>query len=215
MSEESRDTGIGGIGLKITSADFFKSAFTIQQFPEESLPEIAFAGRSNVGKSSLINALLLRKKLVKTSSTPGRTQSINWFIINKAFFFVDLPGYGFAKVPKEIQAKWRWLIEGYLQNRRSLRGVVLIMDSRHPAMPQDVQLYHWLSAKFFSVIPVLTKIDKLSRNQWEKSRLECARILAIAPEDVVLFSATERIGRDELWLKIMDVMEIKASSTLS
>ncbi|MCX7821820.1 MAG: ribosome biogenesis GTP-binding protein YihA/YsxC [Syntrophobacterales bacterium] len=192
--------------FKISSAEFFTSAFIVQQFPTESLPEIAFAGRSNVGKSSLINALLLRKKLVKTSNTPGRTQSINWFIINKAFYFVDLPGYGFAKVPKEIQAKWRWLIEGYLQSRKTLKGVVLIMDARHPAMPQDVQLYHWLAARSFSIIPVLTKVDKLSRNQWEKAREECARILAISPKDIVLFSAKEKTGRDELWLKIMDAI---------
>ncbi|MEJ5301167.1 MAG: ribosome biogenesis GTP-binding protein YihA/YsxC [Thermodesulforhabdaceae bacterium] len=189
--------------IKIVSAEFFTSAFTVQQLPEESLPEIAFAGRSNVGKSSLINALLLRKKLVKTSNTPGRTQSINFFTINKAFYFVDLPGYGFAKVPKDVQAKWKYLIEGYLQNRKTLKGVVLIMDSRHPAMPNDVQLYHWLSAQCFAVIPVLTKVDKLSKNELEKSRRECARILTISPEDIVLFSATEKTGRQELWEKIL------------
>jgi GTP-binding protein len=200
------DSEPGNLSVKISSAEFVASAFSIQQFPEEGLPEVAFAGRSNVGKSSLINALLLRKKLVKTSNTPGRTQSINWFVINGAFYFVDLPGYGFAKVPKEVQSKWRWLIEGYLQNRRSLKGVVLIMDSRHPAMPQDVQLYHWLSARCFAIIPVLTKIDKLGRNQWQKACLECARILAISPEDIVLFSATDRKGREKLWERILAVM---------
>lgn len=205
----------GTVSPKITSAEFVVSAFTMQQFPEESVPEIAFAGRSNVGKSSLINALLLRKKLVKTSSTPGRTQSINWFLINRAFYFVDLPGYGFSKVPKKVQEKWQWLIEGYLQKRNTLRGVVLIMDSRHPAMPQDVQLYHWLSALSFSVIPVLTKIDKLSRNEWEKAREECARILTIPSEDIVLFSATDKTGRDELWARLMEVMEIDLVSGLS
>jgi GTP-binding protein len=199
--------------IKIVSAEFFTSAFTVQQLPEESLPEIAFAGRSNVGKSSLINALLLRKKLVKTSNTPGRTQSINFFIINKAFYFVDLPGYGFAKVPKEVQAKWKHLIEGYLQKRKTLKAVVLIMDSRHPAMPNDVQLYHWLSAKSFVVIPVLTKIDKLSRNEWEKSRKECARILAISPESIILFSATEKIGRRELWERILEFMDVNDRSS--
>ncbi|MGC8719692.1 MAG: ribosome biogenesis GTP-binding protein YihA/YsxC [Thermodesulforhabdaceae bacterium] len=202
----------GSLSIKISSAEFVTSAFTLQQFPEETLPEVAFAGRSNVGKSSLINALLLRKKLVKTSSTPGRTQSINWFVINKAFYFVDLPGYGFAKVPREVQAKWKWLIEGYLQNRKSLKGVVLIMDSRHPAMPQDVQLYHWLSARSFTIIPVLTKIDKLSRNQWQKARTECARILTISPEDIILFSAIDRTGREALWERILAVMGINLLS---
>jgi len=199
--------------IKIVSAEFVTSAFTVQQLPEESLPEIAFAGRSNVGKSSLINALLLRKKLVKTSNTPGRTQSINFFIINKAFYFVDLPGYGFAKVPKEVQARWKYLIEGYLQKRKTLKAVVLIMDSRHPAMPNDVQLYHWLSARSFEVIPVLTKIDKLSKNEWEKSRRECARILTISPESIVLFSATEKTGRHELWERILDLMNINDRSS--
>jgi len=206
MSKLNRD--IQTDPIKIVSAEFFTSAFTVQQLPEESLPEIAFAGRSNVGKSSLINALLLRKKLVKTSNTPGRTQSINFFIINKAFYFVDLPGYGFAKVPKGVQAKWKHLIEGYLQKRKTLKAVVLIMDSRHPAMPNDIQLYHWLSARSFVVIPVLTKIDKLSRNEWEKSRRECARILTISPESIVLFSATEKTGRHELWERILELMDI-------
>lgn len=204
----------GAVSPKITSAEFVVSAFTIRQFPEESVPEIAFAGRSNVGKSSLINALLLRKRLVKTSNTPGRTQSINWFLINKAFYFVDLPGYGFARVPKEVQARWQWLIENYLQRRKTLKGVVLIMDGRHPAMPQDVQLYHWLSARSFSIIPVLTKVDKLSRNRWEGARLECARILVIPPEDIVLFSAIEKTGRGELWARLMEVMEIDLVSGL-
>ena len=154
--------------MKIRSAEFILSASSPWQFPAPTLPEIAFAGRSNVGKSTLINSLLNRKKLVKTSSTPGKTQLINFFKINDAFHFVDLPGYGFAKVPENVRQQWQRLIEAYLQERECLRNVVLIVDSRHGPTAQDRQLKEWLDYYERPVLIVASKIDKLKRGQIQK-----------------------------------------------
>lgn len=193
--------------MKITHAEFSRSAYTLDQLPEESLPEVAFAGRSNVGKSSLINCLVQRKKLVHTSSTPGKTRSINFYLINRAFYFVDLPGYGYAKVSKAIQAKWRPLIEGYLKDRRTLRAVVLIIDSRHPPTPSDIQLKDWLQQHRINIITVLTKIDKVRKSDRQKHREEASRLLGIPAEKIFLFSSTEKIGREELLREILSVVE--------
>jgi len=189
--------------IVIKDARFVHSAYSPKDLPKPELPEIAFAGRSNVGKSSLINCLLLRKKLVKTSSTPGRTQSINFFLINNSFYFVDLPGYGYAKVSKAVQARWRPLVESYLKNRGTLRAVVHIIDSRHPPTPEDIQLQDWLRIHSIPVITVLTKIDKLSRNAWQKNRVQASRAIGVNPEGVFLFSATKKIGREELLAEVV------------
>ena len=151
--------------MRIHSAEFLLSASTKRQFPAETLPEIAFAGRSNVGKSTLINSLLNRKKLVKTSATPGKTQLINFFKVNEKFYFVDLPGYGYAKVPESVRRKWQNLVEAYLCERKTLRNVVLIVDSRHNPTIQDRQLLEWL--KYFQrpSLIVASKIDKIKKGQ--------------------------------------------------
>ncbi len=193
--------------IKIKQADFLCSAFEISQIPPETLPEIAFAGRSNVGKSSLINALLLRKKLVKTSSTPGKTKSINFFIVNNLFYFVDLPGYGFAKVSKAMQARWKDLIETYLSTRKTLKAVVIIMDGRHLPSYQDIQLKNWLTAKSIHTIMVLTKMDKVGRSRWEQHRKECGRVLGVESKELILFSAVERFGWEEVWESILKALK--------
>ena len=188
--------------MKIRSAEFILSASSPWQFPATTLPEIAFAGRSNVGKSTLINSLLNRKKLVKTSSTPGKTQLINFFKINDKFHFVDLPGYGFAKVPENVRQQWQRLIEAYLQERESLRNVVLIVDSRHGATTQDRQLKEWLDFYDRPVLIVASKIDKLKRGQIQKHLNIIRQDLALDPTPLA-HSSLEKGRRDEIWKNLL------------
>ncbi len=187
----------------IRSAVFVTSAVSPQGYPQEGMPEVAFAGRSNVGKSSLINTLLGRRKLVHTSSTPGRTQTINFFRINDAFFFVDLPGYGYAKVPQHIREQWGPMVEKYLTSRRELVGLVHIMDLRHPPTPDDLQLWNWLQTQGRHAVPVLTKADKVPRGKRQQQAQTAARLLGLPATEIVLFSATTREGLETLWTKIL------------
>ncbi|NLI32920.1 MAG: YihA family ribosome biogenesis GTP-binding protein [Deltaproteobacteria bacterium] len=182
----------------ITSAEFVKAAVRPDHYPGNELPEVAFAGRSNVGKSSLINCLVQRKKLVRTSRTPGRTQTINFFLINTAFHFVDLPGYGFARVPESIRATWRPMVESYLTKRENLKGIAQIMDARHPPTPDDLRLWYWLLDRRIPSIPVLTKIDKLPRSERRRRLSQAAASLGVGEESIVLFSATTGEGRQIL-----------------
>ena len=187
--------------MKIHSAEFLLSASTKRQFPAETLPEIAFAGRSNVGKSTLINSLLNRKKLVKTSATPGKTQLINFFKVNDKFYFVDLPGYGYAKVPESVRRKWQNLVEAYLSERKTLRNVVLIIDSRHNPTLQDRQLLEWL--KYFQrpLLIVASKIDKLKRGQVKNHLQKIKNNLSI--ESAPLGHSSMQYGsREEIWKKL-------------
>lgn len=184
--------------LIIKTAEFLTSAVKPSQYPNENLPEVAFAGRSNVGKSSLINCLVRRKKLVRTSRTPGRTQTINFFVVNGAFHFVDLPGYGFAKVPVSVRAQWGPMVETYLSGRKSLRGVVQIMDARRPPTADDLQLWNWLRVNQIASVGVLTKIDKLPRGKRKESLLSAAQSLAVSANELILFSAVSNQGRKEL-----------------
>ena len=187
--------------MKIHSAEFLLSASTTRQFPAATLPEIAFAGRSNVGKSSLINSLLNRKKLVKTSATPGKTQLINFFKINDQFFFVDLPGYGYAKVPESVRQKWQDLVEAYLSERETLRNVVLIVDCRHNPTLQDKQLMEWLEYYQRPSLIVASKIDKLKRGQVQKHLQKIKNDLSI--ESVPLGHSSMQSGRrEEIWKKL-------------
>ena len=183
----------------IKSAEFVKSAVKPSQYPSAELPEIAFAGRSNVGKSSLINTLVNRKRLVKTSSTPGRTQLVNFFIINKAFLFVDLPGYGYAKVPASVKKLWGPMVETYLSTRKTLKGVVLIMDIRRKPRLQELNFIEWLDYYSISKILILTKIDKLSKTKQIKQRLLIEKDLGEDNNDLILFSAKSRRGKDAVW----------------
>lgn len=184
--------------MRFQDIQFVLSVHSLKQLPPEELPEIAFAGRSNVGKSSLINTLLGRKSVVKVSSRPGKTQGLNYFRVDDAMFLVDLPGYGFARVAKSLQDSWQGLITEYLETRKSLACVVIIIDIRHPPKPTDTQLLTWLRQKNIGVLPVYTKIDKLSGNDREKN----ARLLdaghSITAAQRVLFSAKTGQGRDQL-----------------
>ena len=183
----------------IKSAEFVTSAVKPSQYPPAVLPEIAFAGRSNVGKSSLINTLVNRKRLVKTSSTPGRTQLINFFNINEVFSFVDIPGYGYAKVPASVKKKWGPMIETYITTRNTLKGVVLIMDVRRIPGPEEMNMLDWLNHYGVPSVPVLTKSDKLSKTRQQKQLKEIANTLSANKDNFILFSAKSRQGKDEVW----------------
>ncbi len=201
FSKDSRASSPSPVVIR--SAVFVTSAVSPQGYPRDGLPEVAFAGRSNVGKSSLINAILGRKKLVRTSATPGRTQTLNFFRINDTFFFVDLPGYGYAKVPQKIREQWGPMVEKYLSGRKELAGLVHIMDLRHPPTPDDVQLWHWLQAHGIETVPVLTKADKIPRGKRSAHVQAAARALGVAPGETLVFSAVTREGVDALWQKIL------------
>ena len=189
--------------MHIISAEFVTSAVKPSQYPPTETPEIAFAGRSNVGKSSLINSLVNRKRLVKTSSTPGRTQLINFFNINDSFSFVDLPGFGYAKVPKAIRKTWGPMIESYLANREQLAGVVLLIDIRRDQPNQaEKDLLHWFDHFQIPRIVVLTKADKFSINKRNSHHRQLAKALSMPLEEVIVFSAKTRQGRDRLWEEI-------------
>ncbi len=186
--------------MKVTSAEFIKSAVKAEQYPKTGLPEIAFAGRSNVGKSSLINAVLGRKKLAQTSSTPGKTRLINFFNINGRLVFVDLPGYGFAKVSRAEQAGWAPMIEAYLRDRETLALVVVILDVRHDPTQQDRDLIEWLRHYGRPFLIVLTKADKLSRGEALNRRRKLTKLLELGEgEEAVLFSAQSGEGKGEVW----------------
>lgn len=192
----------------IKSAEFITSAVKPSQYPPAELPEIAFVGRSNAGKSTLINTLVNRRHLVKTSSTPGRTQLINFFNINGAFTFVDLPGFGYAKVPLQIRKKWAPMIETYLSKRATLRGVVLIMDIRRIPRQDENDLIHWFRHFSLPFIPVLTKADKLSKNKQNEQRRKIAIALRMRQEDLIVFSAKSRLGRTNVWDAIKALLGI-------
>jgi GTP-binding protein len=187
--------------MKIVSAAFQAGAASARQFPAPVVPEIAFLGKSNVGKSSLINALLNRKNLVKTSATPGKTRQVNFFLINERFRFVDLPGYGFARAPKSEQAAWRKLCEAYLRGRANLRGVVMIVDIRHVPGPLDQDMKAWLDELGIPTIVAASKADKLSRSEMARALKSAAEALGL-PEPPLAVSARTKLGRDEMWRRI-------------
>ena len=179
-------------------------ATTPKQYPRESLPELAFAGRSNVGKSSLINSLLNRKKLVKTSSTPGKTQMINFFKINDEMIFADLPGYGFAKVPLDVKKRWQKMIEQYLLKRETLIAVVLIVDIRRNPTQLDLDLQNWLENSGIDYIFIATKADKLSRPEMNQQIRKIKEFfLGDTQKELVVYSSKSGRGKKELWDSIL------------
>ena len=186
--------------MRVTGAEFLKSAFQENDWPTDPKPEIAFLGRSNVGKSSLINSLLGVHGLARTSSTPGRTQSLNFFLIEKRFRFVDLPGYGYARVPKIIKSTWGEMATSYLAKRASLVLSIHIVDSRHEPTKLDLQLHDWFELQAKPRLIVATKSDKLSKNELQKN---IERVRQTFNEDrVVAYSAKTGHGRDEVWRHI-------------
>ncbi|MBB6633888.1 ribosome biogenesis GTP-binding protein YihA/YsxC [Cohnella thailandensis] len=186
--------------MKIKSSEFVISAVSPKQYPDEGLPEIALAGRSNVGKSSLINKMLLRKNLARTSSQPGKTQQLNYYRINEELFFVDVPGYGYAKVSKSEREAWGRMIEKYMTEREPLRLVLQLVDLRHPPTALDVSMYEWLSHYDIPICVVGTKADKLTKNQMPKHAKIVRETLGMPKsQPLVLFSSETGMGRDELW----------------
>ena len=168
--------------------------------PENKLPEIAFAGKSNVGKSSLINALMNRKSYARTSATPGKTQTINFYNINEELYYVDLPGYGYAKVSEAERAKWGQLIERYLHTSRQLKAVFLLIDIRHKPSLNDVQMYEWVVSQGYHPIIIATKLDKIKRSQIQKQVKLLKDTLGLVPGTrVIPFSAETKQGREEIW----------------
>lgn len=185
--------------MKIKYAEFVTSAVKTADYPAGELPEVALAGRSNVGKSSLLNKLVNRKGLARTSNTPGRTRLINFFKVNDDFHLVDLPGYGYAKVPLREKDSWRKMVEGYLNTRKNLKGVVMLVDSRHPPTAQDIQMYHWLKHRGLGAAVVATKADKNSRSRLLQSLKVIRAALPLAEGDpLVPFSSETGQGREEL-----------------
>lgn len=186
--------------MKITSAEFVKSAFNKSHWLDDGRPEIAFLGRSNVGKSSVINSLLLRKGLARTSNTPGRTQSINFFLINENFYFADLPGYGYARVSKTMRNDWGKMAEEYLAERSELSLCVQLIDARHEPSALDKQLNEWLLFNKRPHIAVATKADKLSKNELQKSLKTAQKVFA--DTRIIVYSSQTGMGRDDLWSEI-------------
>lgn len=186
--------------MNVTKAELIITAGNKSQFPEMNMPEIAFAGKSNVGKSSLLNCLVNRRALARTSSQPGKTQTINFYGIQDKMRFVDLPGYGYAKVSKVDRERWGKLIEGYLTTRENLNDVVLLIDIRHEVGKNDKMMYDWVMHYFNRVIVVATKADKLNRSQIQKHTAMIKKGLNLRPQDLIIpFSAVTKQGKEEIW----------------
>ena len=192
--------------MKVTSTEFIKSAFKEDDWPRDDRPEIAFMGRSNVGKSSLINSLLRVHGLARTSSTPGRTQSLNFFLINDEFRFVDLPGFGYARVPKTIKATWGEMVTTYLAKRSQLMLSIHIVDSRHEPTKLDLQLHEWLKHNARPRLIIATKSDKLSNNELRESLGRAKRVFG--EESVIAYSARTGRGRDAIWQAIGNALSL-------
>ena len=186
--------------MKIIKAELETVIGVKSAIPENSLPEYAFAGKSNVGKSSLINALMQRKSLARTSSQPGKTQTINYYNVNDAVYLVDLPGYGYAKAGAAVSAQWGKMVERYLQQSAQLRNVFLLIDIRHEPGANDRQMYEWILAQGYEPLIIATKLDKIKRSQVDKQKKLLRESLGMSSSAVLIpFSAETKQGRDEIW----------------
>lgn len=193
--------------MKIISSELEKIAAIVSQYPKSNLKEIAFAGRSNVGKSSFINAFLNRKNLARTSSKPGKTRSVNFYNVNNIFRFVDLPGYGYAKVSKSEKEKWATIIETYLSNRKNLIEVMLIVDIRHAPSKEDVLMYKWLLEYGFTGYVIATKADKISKVRFNKNIKVIKETLEIKDIDLILpFSSDSKINLEKIHERIENIL---------
>ncbi|MDY4561107.1 MAG: ribosome biogenesis GTP-binding protein YihA/YsxC [Peptostreptococcus porci] len=194
--------------MKIRSSEITMSAVNKKQYPSEGVPEIALAGRSNVGKSSVINGLLNRKNFARTSSTPGKTRTINFYLINNEFYFVDLPGYGYARVSKIEKEKWGSIMERYLEDREELCAILLLVDVRHEPTADDKMMYDWIKYFGYNCVVVATKADKISRGQYQKHISIIRKKLEMPKEEkVIVTSSSKKIGIDELWDEIVSQYE--------
>ena len=200
--------------MKVTGAEIVISAVSEKQYPQDDLPEIVLLGRSNVGKSSFINRLISRKNLARTSSQPGKTQTMNFYQINDAFRFVDMPGYGYAKVSKTSREKWGRMIEDYLQQRENMIMVFLLVDSRHAPTEDDILMYNWLVYYGLDPIVIGTKGDKLSKNRQKLAVDNIAKTLNMPNKhDVILFSAATGVGKQEVWQEIEMRLALQLSAS--
>lgn len=184
--------------MEIKQSEFITSAVNPSQYPKDERYEIAFVGRSNVGKSSLINSLTNRRKLVKVSGTPGKTRLINFFLINNHFYFVDLPGYGYAKVSKVEQASWGKTIETYLNNRPQLKKIVLLVDCRRKPTEDDMIMHEWIKHFGYDYVVVATKSDKLNKSELAKSRKDIRDTLEISDDKIIYHSTLKKVGKEDL-----------------
>ncbi|GAK03177.1 GTP-binding protein EngB [Geomicrobium sp. JCM 19037] len=195
--------------MNVNKAELKISAVGPDQYPTEDFPELAFAGRSNVGKSSFINTMTKRKKLAYTSQQPGKTKTLNFFNINDVCYFVDIPGYGYAKVSKKERAAWGRMIEEYLTTRDKLRGVVLLVDARHDPTNDDLLMYDWLKHYEVPILLVLTKIDKINKTQRTKHIKNILDIIELHEEDrYVAFSSETGDGKDQAWKEIRRLLQV-------
>ncbi|WP_059171309.1 ribosome biogenesis GTP-binding protein YihA/YsxC [Bacillus sp. FJAT-27445] len=193
--------------MKVISADIVISAVKPEQYPDSALPEFALAGRSNVGKSSFINKLLNRRNLARTSSKPGKTQTLNFYLINEELFFVDVPGYGYAKVSKTEREAWGKMIETYITSREQLKAVVMITDLRHPPSADDRMMYDFLKHHQIPCIVIATKADKIPKGKWQKHLKITKETLDVDPADpIVLFSSETGEGKDKVWALFKEYM---------
>ncbi|MEG1432733.1 ribosome biogenesis GTP-binding protein YihA/YsxC [Eubacterium sp.] len=189
--------------MNVTKSEIIISAVSEAQYPQDALPEVVLLGRSNVGKSSFINTLINRKGLARTSSQPGKTQTMNFYQINDTFRFVDMPGYGYARVSKTEREKWGRMIEDYLQNRENMALIIQLVDSRHEPTEDDKLMYDWLVYYGLDPIVIATKADKISKTRQKKALDNIAKTLGLRQRsDVFLFSSTERRGKEEAWAVI-------------
>ncbi|MHB1654020.1 MAG: ribosome biogenesis GTP-binding protein YihA/YsxC [Desulfitobacteriaceae bacterium] len=195
--------------ITIHKAEFVGSAVKPEQYPEDALPEIAMAGRSNVGKSTLINRFLGRRNLARTGNTPGKTQTLNFYRINDAWHFVDLPGYGYAKVSQTVKAQWGTMMEKYLKKRDNLLAAIQIVDIRHEPSPEDVAMLEWLRRQDIPVLVVATKADKIAKGKWQSQLNIIARTLDVPDWHLILpFSAETGSGLDELHKAVEEILGI-------
>ncbi|MBM7618116.1 GTP-binding protein [Weissella uvarum] len=187
--------------MEVHNVDLTISAVRPAQYPSDGLPEIALVGRSNVGKSSLTNTLINRKAFARTSSQPGKTQTLNFYRVEDQVYFVDVPGYGYAKVSRKEREKWGEMIETYLSQREELRGVISLVDARHAPSEDDINMYNWLLYYDIPVLVVATKADKIARGKWNKAESVIKRDLDFDPEvsDFQMFSSETKAGKDEVW----------------
>jgi len=192
----------------IKKSELLITAAKKEQYPETTVPEIAFAGKSNVGKSSMINALLNRKSLARTSSQPGKTQTINFYNINDILNFVDLPGYGYAKVSKSEKEKWGKMIETYLTSREQLKEVILLVDIRHEPNANDMQMYEWIKSFGYTGFVIATKADKISKGQRDKYISVIKKTLNIEDKNFIIpFSASEKVNVEKVWDLFENIIE--------
>ncbi|ASS98666.1 YihA family ribosome biogenesis GTP-binding protein [Geobacillus thermocatenulatus] len=190
--------------MNVKKAELVTSAVKLEQYPDGGRPEVALAGRSNVGKSSFINKMINRKNLARTSSKPGKTQTLNFYLINDSFYFVDVPGYGFARVSKQERQKWGNMMETYFTTREVLKAAVLLVDLRHPPTKDDVMMYEFLKHYEIPVIVIATKADKVPRGKHQKHAKIARETLRMADGDpLILFSAETGQGKDEAWAALL------------